>query len=137
LQAPPHAWNLIPPDTSSSRYVELLLSVGSTILALDSLSATDQLLARGPFSHVAPAPNGNSLALLTAAGLLWVVSADFQRPLAEFDTTTAGAIEGEKVVQVEWCGNDAILVTWESMAMLVGPNGETLKWAALVCHARH
>jgi hypothetical protein len=128
LQQPPFTWSLIPPDLTTSRHVELLLSVDQTIHTLDTLSSTDQLLSRGPFSHIAPAPNGKSLALLTAAGLLWVVSADFQRPLAEFDTTTQGmGAAGEKVRQVEWCGNDAILVTWETTALLVGPFGDTLR----------
>jgi hypothetical protein len=84
-------------------------------------------LSRGPFSYISPSPNGKSLALLTDAGLLWVVSSDFQRPLAEFDTTTAGAMDGEKVMQVEWCGNDAILVVWETISILVGPFGDVLR----------
>jgi hypothetical protein len=122
------SWNLIPPDLTSSRHVELLLSVNATIQTVDSLSSTDQLLSRGPFSHISPSPNGKSLALLTSAGLLWVVSSDFQRHMAEFNTTTAGAMDGEKVLQVEWCGNDAILVVWETMAILVGPFGDVLRY---------
>jgi vacuolar protein sorting-associated protein 16 len=105
----------------------VLLSVNSTVFTLDSLSSTDQLLSRGPFSYISPSPNGKSLALLTEAGLLWVLSADFQRPLADFDTKTVGAMDGEKILQVEWSGNDAILVVWESMAVLVGPFGDTLR----------
>ena len=58
--------------------------------------------------------------------MLWVVSTDFQRNLAEFDSTSAG-VEGP-VKQVEWCGNDAILVTWDSFVLLVGPFGDTLQY---------
>ena len=74
---------------------------------------------------VSPSPNGKLLALLNCTGLLWVVSIDFQRSLAEFDTQTTGA-DGP-VNQVEWCGNDAILVTWNNLALLVGPSGDTLQ----------
>ena len=61
--------------------------------------------------------------------MLWVVLTDFQRNLAEFDCTTSGA-EGP-VRQVEWCGNDAILVTWDALVLLVGPFGDTLQCVQL------
>lgn len=125
LSEPPHAWAIIPPDQSISRHVEVLLSVDTTILAVDNLENIDQRVARGPFLRVSPSPNGKLLALLSSSGLLWVVSTDFQRSLAEFDTQTVGA--EDPVNQVEWCGNDAILVTWNSLALLVGPSGDTLR----------
>jgi len=93
---------------------------------VDNLEVVDQRLSRGPFTHMAPSPNGKSLALLTETGTLWVVSTDFQRNLAEFDTTSVDGAEGS-VRQVEWCGNDAILVTWEALVLLVGPFGDTLQ----------
>jgi hypothetical protein len=104
----------------------VLLSVDATIYAVDNLESVDQRLSRGPFTHVAPSPNGKSLALLTFNGTLWVVSADFQRSLAEFDTSTVAGADGG-ITQVEWCGNDAILVTWNFLAVLVGPFGDTLR----------
>jgi hypothetical protein len=96
---------------------------------VDNLEAVDQRLSRGPFTHMAPSPNGKSLALMTMSGMLWVVSTDFQRNLAEFDSTSVGA-EGP-VKQVEWCGNDAILVTWDALVLLVGPFGDTLQCVLL------
>lgn len=59
--------------------------------------------------------------------MLLVVSTDFQRNMAEFDTGSVG-MTGE-IRQVEWCGNDAILVTWDTLAVLVGPFGDTLQYA--------
>ncbi|KAF8474481.1 vacuolar assembling/sorting protein VPS16 [Russula ochroleuca] len=126
LSEPPTVWTLIPPDLTISRHVEVLLSVEASVLSVDNLEAVDQRLSRGPFTHMAPSPNGKSLALLTMSGMLWVVSTDFQRNLAEFDTVSAGA-EGP-VKQVEWCGNDAILVTWDALVLLVGPFGDTLQY---------
>ena len=79
---------MIPPDQTISRHVEVLLSVDATIYSVDNLESLDQRISRGPFSHMSPSPNGKSLALLTFTGLLWVVSTDFQRSLAEFDTTS-------------------------------------------------
>lgn len=126
LAEPPHAWAVIPPDLNISRHVEVLLSVDATIYAVDNLESVDQRLSRGPFTHVSPSPNGKSLALLTFNGILWVVSTDFQRNLAEFDISTVAGAEGP-VCQVEWCGNDAILVSWNSLVVLVGPSGDTLQ----------
>ncbi|TFK72107.1 vacuolar assembling/sorting protein VPS16 [Pluteus cervinus] len=127
ISEPPHAWAVIPPDLNISRHVEVLLSAESTILTVDNLETIDQRISRGPFTHVSPSPNGKSLALLTFEGTLWVVSTDFQRSMAEFETRNVVGAEG-LVQQVEWCGNDAILVTWDSLAVLVGPFGDTLQY---------
>ncbi|CAA7264394.1 unnamed protein product [Cyclocybe aegerita] len=127
LSEPPHAWAIIPPDLNISRHVEVLLSVDATIHSVDNLESVDQRLSRGPFTHVSPSPNGKALALLTFNGTLWAVSADFQRSMAEFDTSSVSGAEGP-VRQVEWCGNDAILVTWDSLVVLVGPFGDTLHY---------
>ena len=126
LSQPPHSWTVIPPDFTVSRHVEALLSVDSTIYSVDNLESIDQRIPRGPFTHISASPNGKSLALLTYSGLLWVVSTDFQRNLAEFDTSQVAGATGE-VHQVEWCGNDAVLVTWTGLATLVGPFGDTLQ----------
>lgn len=126
VSEPPRVWAIIPPDLNISRHVEVLLSVDTTILTVDNLETVDQRLSRGPFTHVSPSPNGKALALLTYSGTLWVVSTDFQRSMAEFETTTVAGAEGP-VRQVEWCGNDAILVSWETIVLLVGPFGDTLQ----------
>ncbi|KAF9445538.1 vacuolar protein sorting-associated protein 16 [Macrolepiota fuliginosa MF-IS2] len=127
LSEPPHAWAIIPPDLNISRHVEVLLSVESTIFTVDNLESIDQRLSRGPFTHISPSPNGKSLALLTFTGTLWVVSTDFQRSMAEFETNNVVGAEGF-VKQIEWCGNDAILLTWDGLAVLVGPFGDTLQY---------
>jgi len=125
LSEPPNSWAVIPPDLNISRHVEVLLSVDNTVLTVDNLESIDQRLSQGPFTHIRPSPNGKSLALLTFSGTLLVVSTDFQRRMAEFDTSTV-ATEGQ-IQQVEWCGNDAIAVTWESLVVLVGPFADILQ----------
>jgi hypothetical protein len=109
-----------------SRHVEVLLSVDATIHAVDNLESVDQRVSRGPFTHVSPSPNGKSLALMTFNRNLWVVSTDFQRDMADFDTSSVIGAEGP-ARQVEWCGNDAVVVIWDSLALLVGPFGDTLQ----------
>lgn len=126
LTEPPHSWSIIPPDLNISRHIEVLLSVDSTIYSVDNLENVDQRLNQGPFTHVSPSPNGKSLALMTFAGVLMVVSTDFQREMAKFDSKSIPEAGGP-VRQVEWCGNDAIVVTWESIVILVGPFADTLQ----------
>ncbi|TEB34385.1 vacuolar assembling/sorting protein VPS16 [Coprinellus micaceus] len=127
LSEPPHAWSIIPPDLNISRHVEVLLSTEQTIFTVDNLENIDQRLSRGPFTHISPSPNGKFLALLTFTGTLWVVSTDFQRNILEFETTQVAGVEGS-VQQVEWCGNDAIILTWPDLLLLVGPSGETIPY---------
>ncbi|KAJ2936767.1 hypothetical protein H1R20_g334, partial [Candolleomyces eurysporus] len=125
LSEPPHAWSIIPPDLNISRHVEVLMSAETTIHSVDNLESVDQRLSRGPFTHISPSPNGKFLALLTFTGTLWVVSSDFQRNITEFETTHVPEAEGS-VQQLEWCGNDAIIVTWSNLVLLVGPSGDTI-----------
>ncbi|KAJ3928865.1 MAG: Vps16, N-terminal region-domain-containing protein [Lentinula lateritia] len=127
LTDPPMSWAIIPPDSNISRHVEVLLSVENTIYTVDNLESVDQRLSQGPFTHISPSPNGKSLALLNASGTLLVISSDFQRRMAEFDTLNVPSAQGN-VKQVEWCGNDAIVVTWDSLAVLVGPFADTLQY---------
>jgi hypothetical protein len=126
LHEPPSSWTIVPPDFTISRHVEVLLSVDATIYVVDNLENIDQRLSRGPFTHLAASPNGKNLALLSHSGLLWVVSTDFQRSLAEFNTNEVAGVDGP-VKQVQWCANDAVIVSWEGLALLVGPFGDTLQ----------
>lgn len=107
--------------------MEVLVSTESTIFTVDNLENVDQRLSRGPFTHISPSPNGKFLALLTFTGTLWVVSSDFQRNITEFETSNVPEAEGS-VKQLEWCGNDAIIVTWSNLVLLVGPSGETIPY---------
>jgi vacuolar protein sorting-associated protein 16 len=71
---------------------------------------------------------------MTATGVLWVVSSDFQKKVAEYDTSEAGATGQPR--DVEWCGNDAIIVNWDALVLVVGPYGETLKSVSQVSTIR-
>jgi hypothetical protein len=54
MSAPPHFWNVIPPDQTISRHVEVLLALDSTILSVDNLESVDQvrgLIPYYPFPH--------------------------------------------------------------------------------------
>lgn len=115
-----HCWAIIPPDLALSQNVEVYLSTGNTVLAIDSKGAQDLLLQRGPFHHIAVSPNGSFIALLTQDGRLLVVSADFQQKLLEHDMA-----EKASPNQMVWCGNDYILALYGSDLIVVDPQGES------------
>ncbi|KAG8912790.1 hypothetical protein FRC01_004893, partial [Tulasnella sp. 417] len=127
---PPPCWSLIEPDQTVSRHVEVLVPNEATIYTVDSLESVDQRLSRGPFSRLAVSPNGKWLALLTAIGLLWVVSSDFQISLAEYDTTAEGL---GNALQLIWCGNDAVVLVFDGLVVIVGPHGQTLRYHYASC----
>lgn len=117
------SWALIPPQYTLSRHVEVLLSTGATILVVDASEAQDQELQNGPFSHIAVSPNGRYVALYTAQGTLWVIRADFQEKISEYES-----FKSETPRDVEWCGNDSIVVAWDEEVHMVGPHGAALQW---------
>lgn len=95
-----------------------------------------QHLTRGPYRSIVPSPNGRFLALISAAPSsaadphLWVTSSDFARSLSEF-AITADVSEGERGPPraVEWCGSNSVVLGWDRTVVMVGPFGETLKYA--------
>ncbi|KAB5594660.1 Vacuolar protein sorting-associated protein [Ceratobasidium theobromae] len=125
LDSAPHGWSIVPPDAAISKHVEVLVASGNTILSVDALECVDQRVGRGPFMAIAPSPNGKSIALLTAAGLVWVVSADFSKSYAEYDSTQDSPA---LPIQVVWCGNDAVVLSYVSgLLVILGPFGDTIK----------
>ena len=130
LSESPTAWTLISPDQSTSGHVEVLFSTSSTIVSLDSIERIDQRVSRGPFSHIRVSPNGRFIALITTAGLLWVVSADFARSLSEVAiANVAGSEISGPPETAEWCGDNAVVLSWGGTVLVMGPGGDALRSA--------
>ena len=117
-----YSWSLIPPMYTLSRSVEVLLAMGKTIFVVDPTDADDRILDNGPFRHVSVSPNGRFVALYTDDGKVWVVSSDFQNKLSEYDTRAKTVPK-----DVQWCGNNSVVLAWEDEVHMVGPNGAALK----------
>jgi hypothetical protein len=126
LATPPegdvHSWTIITPENTLSRSVEVLLSIGSTIHVIDATESEDRMLQNGPFAYINVSSNGKFAALYTEDGKLWVVSSDFQEKLSEYDS-------GSRTVpkDVQWCGNNSVILAWEDEIHMVGPNGTASK----------
>ncbi|KAJ9083130.1 Vacuolar protein sorting-associated protein 16 [Entomophthora muscae] len=109
-----------PPEKALSQSVEVYLSTGNTVMAIDSKGAQDLLLHRGPFYEIAASPSGGFLALLTKDGNLLVVSANFQQKLLDHNLN-----ESRCPNQLAWCGNEYILVLYDEDLVVVDPQGDS------------
>lgn len=117
------SWTLISPAYSLSRSVEVLLAIGETIYVVDASESEDRMLQKGPFNHISVSPNGKYVALYTEDGKVWVVSSDFQNKLSEYDSKAKTVPK-----DMQWCGNNAVVLAWEDEVHLVGPNGAASKF---------
>lgn len=127
LATPPdgevHSWALIPPAYTLSRSVEVLLAIDQTIHVVDAQESEDRLLDIGPFTHIGVSPNGRFVALYTEAGKAYVITSDFQNRLSEHNSK-AKALPKD----VQWCGNDAVVIAWEDEVHIIGPNNAAAKY---------
>ena len=117
------SWTVISPAHTLSRSVEVLLAIGQTINVVDSDDSEDRMLQNGPFKHLSVSPNGRFVALYTDNGKVWVVSSDFQEKLSEYDTKAKTLPK-----DMQWCGNDAVVLAWEDEVHLVGPSGASSRY---------
>lgn len=126
LAVPPthaiHSWAIVPPAYTLSRTVEVLLAVDETIYVVDASEAEDRVLSNGPFKHVNVSPNGLYVALYTDDGKVWVITSDFQNKIGEYESKARTVPR-----DVQWCGNDSVLLAWEDEVHMIGPNGAVLK----------
>ncbi|RDL39558.1 Vacuolar protein-like protein sorting vps16 [Venustampulla echinocandica] len=127
LASPPegdvHSWTLIPPAYTLSRSVEALLSIGQTIYVVDATESEDRFLDIGPFTHISVSPNGKFAALYTQSGQAYVITSDFQNRLSEHDSKSKIPPK-----DVQWCGNDAVVIAWEDEVHIIGPNNAAAKY---------
>lgn len=129
LSEAPHTWTIVPPEHSTSGHVEVVISTGATIVTVDALERVDQLLSKGPFTLVSLSPNGRFYGLVTASGLLWVVSSDFARNLSEVEISTLAPADGKSTPdRVEWCGDNAVVLSFGGKVVIVGPGGDSLQY---------
>ena len=113
---------MIPPAYTLSRSVEVLLAIGQTIYVIDSSEAEDRVLLNGPFRYVSVSPNGLCVTLYTEDGKVWVITSDFQNKVGEYESK-AKTIPKD----VQWCGNDSVVLAWEDEVHMIGLNGAVLK----------
>ncbi|CAG8956602.1 hypothetical protein HYFRA_00011913 [Hymenoscyphus fraxineus] len=127
LATPPegdvYSWTLIPPAYTLSRSVEVLLSISNTIYVVDEIDSEDRLLDIGPFTHISVSPNGKFVALYTESGKAYVITSDFQTRYSEHDSRSKISPK-----DVQWCGNDAVVIAWEDEVHVIGPKNAAARY---------
>lgn len=112
------SWAVIPPEYTSSRSVEVVLAVDKTAYVVDAIETENRGLDSGPYRHISVSPNGKFIALYTHDGKVWVISSDFQDRLTDYDSHVSTPPR-----ELQWCGNNAVMLAWEDEVHLVGPSG--------------
>lgn len=116
---------------SSDNQLSLFISYDKTvfILSVDLQTKTfeliDQSLTDGPFSVVRASPSGQLIALHNKeVSKIFVINNSFDQVLLEYDTSNESGIP----FQVEWCGNDAIILSLKDEIKLIGPSQRSVSF---------
>lgn len=123
------------PEFATSHQVEVIISTSTaSIIVLNADRATDLVLlpiplptllsltvpvkkkfvSMGPFLKMAVSPAGDYVACFAEDGHLLVVQLDFAKSASKFDTQSKKAPK-----HLVWCGNDAVLMYWPGVGILM------------------
>jgi WD40 repeat protein len=126
LTCEPESWIVIPPHLSGSKHVEVLMSSFDLLMLIDSSFILEQRVDGHPFKKMALSPNGSLIALFSETGTLYVYTIDFQKCLASIHTNKTLV-----PLEMEWCGNDSVVLHWNMMLWVVGPSGDWISYNTL------
>lgn len=91
----------------------------------DSYEFVDHVLTDGPFTSVAVSPNGQLVCLYNElASCIHIVNRLFDRILLEYSTDPVL----NKPYQIEWCANDAIVLSLKDEIKLIGPGQHSISF---------
>lgn len=117
--------------TGTKKAVTIQLGYRKSILSIDvdfdlaSYEILDQELTDGPFSSIAISPSGQLISLFNQQlKKIFVISNKFDQILLDYDTSN----ESSDPYQVEWCGNDAIVLSFKDEIKLIGPGQQSISF---------
>ncbi|KAG5017440.1 hypothetical protein JHK85_023576 [Glycine max] len=122
----PHCMAVIEPQYTVSGNVEVLLGVDdAVVLAVeeDGVQRLGEGLLRGPLQKMVVSRDGKWLASFTHDGRLLVTTSDLTGVIIERDCESALPPQ-----QIAWCGMDAVLLYWDDMLLMMGPEGEPVHY---------
>ena len=105
--------------------IEVFVSTADgSLIVVDRKEAEDQLLDIGPFVLSSISQSGALLAAFNDKGTLHILSTDLKRNVCRLDI--GGKIPPSQLV---WCQDMAVVLHWEGMLLLVGLQGEYIKYS--------
>eukprot|EP01006_Ploeotia_vitrea_P014258 TRINITY_DN3823_c0_g1_i1.p1 TRINITY_DN3823_c0_g1~~TRINITY_DN3823_c0_g1_i1.p1 ORF type:complete len:855 (+),score=458.50 TRINITY_DN3823_c0_g1_i1:18-2582(+) len=126
LSKPPTSMAVVPPYSTESGSVEVLLATsGGSIGLVDNKSWEDLQVDSGPFNKMVVSPTGALIACFNDEGTLYVFSTDFSKNLSKFVTKSRRPPR-----DVVWCGEDSVVLYWDTIGalLMVGPYGDFVKY---------
>ena len=131
----------IPPSLSASGSLEVLVSVGSTVVIIDSDELVQSGVHEGPIVSMAVSPDGRSVAGFAADDVIYIWTANLEetRVSVVVGDTVDGMVDclglDESAVpsgqpdDFVWCGTDGVMASWTGVgALLVGVDGGWQWW---------
>ena len=94
-----------------------------SIVVVDKKTAEDQLIDSGPFALSCISASGQLLAAFSEGGTLHIMSTDFTRHVCQYDTRS------KPPTQMVWCGEGAVVMHWDGILLLVGLQGDFVKYS--------
>ncbi|CAI5757523.1 unnamed protein product [Candida verbasci] len=92
-------------------------------LLLNSYEFIDQELTDGPFNKISISPNGKLISLQQQKKI-FVISSKYDQVLLEYDCSNESSLP----YQIEWCGNDAIILSFKDEIKLIGPSQQSISF---------
>lgn len=134
VKIPPHVIDkihCINLTSASLNGLSVTLSLDNTVISMNfdlmgsSYEIIDHELTDGPFTSITTSPNGSLIALLNAeVSIIFVINNSFDQVLLEYDASNDSSLP----YQIEWCGNDAIVLALRDEVKLIGPDQRTLSF---------
>lgn len=123
--------NLILVHDGDERLLNVVICFASTVVTLkinfssSSYEVVDHGLTDGPFTAVTVSPNGQLIALLNPeVSTIFVINNTFTQVLLEYDTSNDSSLP----YQIQWCGNDAIVLALRDEVKLLGPSQASISF---------
>ncbi|KAK6877817.1 putative vacuolar protein sorting-associated protein 16-like protein [Candida tropicalis] len=105
-------------------YKTSILSI-NVDFGLNNFEIIDQELTDGPFDTISISPSGQLISLFNKQlKKIFVINNRFDQVLLEYDTSN----ESSSPYQVEWCGNDAIVLSIKDEIKLIGPGQQSISF---------
>lgn len=116
---------------SDTGTLTILATYGVTVLsfkvdfAYSNFSFIDFYLTDGPFTKLSISPDGQLVSLFNdTSSKIYIINAKFDRILLEYSTASMV----HKPYQIEWCSNDAIVLSLKDEIKLIGPSQQSISF---------
>ncbi|ODV88277.1 hypothetical protein CANARDRAFT_26436 [[Candida] arabinofermentans NRRL YB-2248] len=118
-----HGWAILPPMYNRQVKVIVSTDISVLIISLDGVTDTN-FVGNGPFTSIAIASNGEFVALYsTSSNEISIRTADFSVSLTTFES------DNDSIpLELQWCSNDAVIVSYTDELKLIGPSRDSLSF---------